>query len=135
MAILPYLIMIPLAAAFMTPLFAKRMKAAADTIACAATFSALMVSLNVAIFVAGHKSASYSIGNWPAPFGIELSVDGLSAFMLIIANLIGFVIALYSTGYIKTYTDKWKYYTLLMLMIAGVNGLLATGDIFNLYVF
>ncbi len=135
MNILPYFFAIPLAAAFVTPLFARRMKPAADILACAATFSLLVISCMAAGFVIRHKAAAYDIGNWPSPFGIGLFVDSFSAFMLIIANLIAFVVAIYSVEYIRTYTDKWKYYTLFMIMVAGVNGLLITNDIFNLYVF
>jgi multicomponent Na+:H+ antiporter subunit D len=135
MTTLTYFIAIPLAAGFLTPLFAKKMRRAADILACVATSSLFVVSCWVAEFVIRHKVATYDIGNWLPPFGIELYVDGFSAFMLVIANLIGFLVALYSVEYIKTYTDKWKYYTLFMIMIAGVNGLLITSDIFNLFVF
>jgi len=41
----------------------------------------------------------------------------------------------YSTAYMKRYTAEVKYYCLLMLMIAGMNGVVATGDLFNMYVF
>ena len=135
MGILPYLITIPLAAGFLTPIFAKRMRRAADIIASVATFSSLVISCAVALFVLQHKVATYNIGHWVPPFGIGLFVDELSAFMLVVSNLVAFLVALYSIGYIKTYTDKWKYYTLLMIMMAGVNGLLITSDIFNLFVF
>lgn len=135
MTTLTYFIVIPLTAAFIVPLFAKRMKRAADIIACVSTFFLLVLSCRAAGFVIGHKVISYNIGNWLPPFGIELAADSLSAFMLIVANLVGFFVALYSTGYVKIYTDKWKYYALFMLMMAGVNGLLLTRDIFNLFVF
>ncbi|MDD5428738.1 MAG: proton-conducting transporter membrane subunit [Candidatus Omnitrophica bacterium] len=135
MPTLTYFIAMPLAAAFLTPLFAKRMKRAADAIACVSTLSLFALSCGIAVFVINHKTASYDVGNWVPPFGIELVVDAFSAFMLVVANMIGFFVALYSVGYIKTYTDKWKYYTLFMLMMAGVNGLLITSDIFNMFVF
>jgi multicomponent Na+:H+ antiporter subunit D len=35
----------------------------------------------------------------------------------------------------KKYTAKGKYYTLFLLMLAGMNGVVLTGDLFNLYVF
>jgi multicomponent Na+:H+ antiporter subunit D len=35
----------------------------------------------------------------------------------------------------EKYTDKWKFYTLFMLMLAGMNGVIITGDLFNLFVF
>jgi multicomponent Na+:H+ antiporter subunit D len=135
MAILLHLIAIPLGAGFITPLFAKKMKPMADTIACLATFSLFVLSCTLALFVIKHKSASYNVGGWASPLGIELTADGFSCLMLIVANLVGFLVALYSVGYIKTYTDKWKYYSLFMLMMAGVNGLLVTSDLFNMFVF
>ena len=33
------------------------------------------------------------------------------------------------------FTSKWKFYTLFLLMMAGMNGVVVTGDIFNLFVF
>ncbi|MFA6320993.1 MAG: proton-conducting transporter membrane subunit, partial [Candidatus Omnitrophota bacterium] len=135
MTTLTYFIVIPLTAAFLVPLFAKRMKIAADVLACVSTFSMFALSCSIAAFVLKHRVASYDVGGWAPPFGIELVVDGFSALMLVVANMIGFFIAIYSIGYVKIYTDKWKYYSLFMLMMAGVNGLLITSDIFNLYVF
>lgn len=135
MYILQYLIAIPLAAAFATPLFAKRMKRTADMIACASTLALLIVSCAVAHLTVRHTTAAYNVGRWPVPMGITLFADSLSAFMLVVSNLAAFFIAVYSTAYIKTYTDKWKYYTLFMLMMAGVNGVLVTGDIFTLFIF
>jgi multicomponent Na+:H+ antiporter subunit D len=35
----------------------------------------------------------------------------------------------------KKYTDKWKFYALFSFMLTGINGVVVTGDIFNLYVF
>jgi multicomponent Na+:H+ antiporter subunit D len=35
----------------------------------------------------------------------------------------------------EQYTFKWKYYCLLMLLLTGLNGVVITGDLFNLFVF
>ena len=35
----------------------------------------------------------------------------------------------------EKYTAKDKFYTLFLLMLAGMNGVIITGDMFNLYVF
>lgn len=67
--------------------------------------------------------------------GISLVADGFSVYILAIVNLISLAIALYSISYMKRYTDIWKYYTLFMIMVAGVNGVILTGDIFNMFVF
>ncbi|OGX04327.1 MAG: hypothetical protein A3J12_00770 [Omnitrophica bacterium RIFCSPLOWO2_02_FULL_44_11] len=55
--------------------------------------------------------------------------------MLVVVNLVVFCIALYSINYMERFTSKWKFYTLFFLMLAGMNGVIVTGDLFNLYVF
>jgi len=75
------------------------------------------------------------MGGWNPPFGIVLVLDGLSALMLFTVSIISLVVTVYSIQYMKKFTDKPKYYTLLMLMIAGMNGVILTGDFFNMYVF
>jgi multicomponent Na+:H+ antiporter subunit D len=45
------------------------------------------------------------------------------------------LIAVYSVDYIERFTSTWKFYALFLFMIAGMNGVIMTGDIFNLYVF
>ena len=62
-------------------------------------------------------------------------LDGLSSFMLVTVNLVSFLVALYSISYMQRYTDKPKFYTLFMLMLAGMNGIIVSGDLFNLFVF
>jgi multicomponent Na+:H+ antiporter subunit D len=77
----------------------------------------------------------YKVGGWLPPWGILLVSDGLSALMLVVINFIGFLAIIFSLKYMTTYTAKPKYYSLFLLMIAGMNGVVITGDLFNLYVF
>ncbi|MBU1726750.1 MAG: NADH/ubiquinone/plastoquinone (complex I) [Candidatus Omnitrophica bacterium] len=77
----------------------------------------------------------YKVGGHLPPFGIALVFDGLSSFMLILVNFISLLVALYSFRYMDRYTDKWKFYCLFMFMLAGMNGLIISGDLFTLYVF
>jgi len=76
------------------------------------------------------------MGNWVPPYGIVLVLDGLSSLLLIIINLIAFMAILFSVNYMeKLYTSKLRYYSLFLLMVAGMNGVVLTGDLFNLFVF
>jgi multicomponent Na+:H+ antiporter subunit D len=97
----------------------------------------LFASVSALVFV--HRLPShifiYNIGGWVMPFGIGLVFDAFSSLMLVVVNLISFMAAVYSLRYISRYTDTWKFYSLFMLMIAGLNGVVASGDIFNMYVF
>ena len=82
---------------------------------------------------------TYEMGGWEPvkniPVGIHLVVDGLSVAMLIIINLIGLLAALYSIPYMKKFTGENFFFALFSLMVAGMNGVVITGDLFNLFVF
>ncbi|MEE2001846.1 Na+/H+ antiporter subunit D [Alkalimonas sp. MEB108] len=74
------------------------------------------------------------VGSWPAPFGIVLVSDMLGAIMVVLASITGFATALYSLKTVRKRFERFGYYPLLHLLLAGVNGAFLTGDIFNLYV-
>jgi multicomponent Na+:H+ antiporter subunit D len=135
MAFIPFFIAIPLGAAFLISLAGKRFRASSGPIACAASLFLLAASLAIVKPVLAHKTLVYRVGNWLPPFGIPMIVDSLTALMLVLAGIVVFFVTIYSIGYMKPYTDKWKYYTLLMLLVGGSNGVLLAGDIFNMFVF
>jgi multicomponent Na+:H+ antiporter subunit D len=78
---------------------------------------------------------TYSLGGWPAPFGICMVLDGLTVLMLLVVNIIGLASLVYSVDYIKKFTSPALYYTLFSLLLAGLNGMVISGDLFNLFVF
>lgn len=134
MNLVPFFIIIPLASAFFIPLVGKRIKRSGNIVSIAATVSLSAISIFTASLVAAQKVLTYDVGRWAALIRTSMVVDGFSVFMLVIVNSIAFLVALYSTGYIKKYTDTWKFYTLFMLMISGMNGVLVSGDLFSMYV-
>jgi len=133
--ILTFFAIIPLGTAFLISLFGKRIKHFADLLANLGTLSLLVFSLYSISLVATHKILVYKVGGWMPPIGICMVLDGLASFMLVTVNLVSFLVALYSISYMQRYTDKPKFYTLFMLMLAGMNGIIITGDLFNLFVF
>ena len=135
MNLVPFFVIIPLASAFITPIFGKKIKVFGEIVASIAALSLTVLSAFILFLVSIQKMLVYNVGNWPRPFGIFLAVDGLSAFMLITVNLIAFLVTIFSITYIKKYTDTWKFYTLFLLMLSGMNGVLIAADLFNLYVF
>jgi len=135
MKILPFFIIIPLGTAFLISLLAKKIKNFGDCFANLGTLSLLALSLYSTKLVFAHKILVYKVGGWMPPIGICMVLDGLTSFMLVTVNLVSFAIALYSVSYMQKYTDKYRFYTLFMLMLAGMNGIIITGDLFNLFVF
>ncbi len=73
-------------------------------------------------------------GNWPAPFGITLVADLLSAILVVLAALMGVLVTIYSGATIDSRRIAFGYYPILQILLMGVCGAFLTGDIFNLYV-
>ena len=133
--IIPLFVAIPLAGAFLTSLVGRRVEAVSDGLGALATLATLVLSLISVHMVNVHGAIVYEVGGWSPPFGIALSLDGLAAFMLVTVNLIAFLVVVFSIDYMEKFTAKWQFYTLFLLMLAGMNGVVVTGDLFNLFVF
>ncbi|MBN2096937.1 MAG: NADH/ubiquinone/plastoquinone (complex I) [Candidatus Omnitrophica bacterium] len=133
--IIPLFVVIPLAGAFLISLLGKKVKLLPDMLGVLAGLILCILSiLSVRLYNAS-GALTYSVGAWRSPIGIEMVLDGLSVFMLVTVNLVAFCIALYAVNYMEKFTAKWKFYTLFLLMLAGMNGVVITGDMFNLFVF
>ena len=135
MNFIPLFVVIPLAAAFLILLLAKRIRFIGDLLANIATFLLVGLSIYSVILVKNSDLLVYKVGGWIPPLGITMVVDGLTSFMLVTVNLVAWLVAIYSISYMEQYTAKGKFYALFMLMLAGMNGVIITGDMFNLFVF
>ena len=76
-----------------------------------------------------------NLGNWPAPFGITLVSDPLSALLVLTTGIIALACLLYSFYAIGHERETFYYYSFFQFLIVGVNGAFTTGDLFNLFVF
>jgi multicomponent Na+:H+ antiporter subunit D len=74
------------------------------------------------------------IGSWPAPYGITVVSDLLSAIMVVLAAIVGLTVVIYSLVDIDIERQKYSYFPLVNFLLMGVCGAFLTGDIFNLYV-
>jgi len=133
--ILPLFVVIPLAGAFLNSLLGKRIRRFSDILSGVATFLLAGFSIWAAFLFRESGVVVYKVGGWIPPIGISMVMDGLTVFMLVTINVIAFLISIYSIDYMERYTDKWNFYCLFLLMVSGLNGVIISGDIFNLYVF
>ena len=69
------------------------------------------------------------------PIRIMFEVDALSALMVVIASLSSLGITIYSLAAESKQSGLETFYAMLFLLIAGVMGMVATGDLFNFFVF
>ena len=77
----------------------------------------------------------FQSGGWPAPVGISLVGDLLSATMAVMSQAVltmGIVYALGSRDRVVGYP---AFYPIFLTMGAGLTGAMLTGDLFNLFVF
>ena len=103
-------------------------------VAAALVVLALLLVAGLLLVRATAGPEAYLLGNWPAPFGIVLMLDRLSALMLaLVAVLSGFVL-IYVIG--TDWDRRGKHFhALFLFQLMGLNGAFLTGDAFNLFVF
>ncbi|WP_424979048.1 monovalent cation/H+ antiporter subunit D [Leisingera sp. S232] len=92
------------------------------------------VSLTLAAQAADGTVKVYELGDWPAPFGIVLVLDRLSAMMIVLTSLLALPVLLYAIG------SGWdtrgaNFHALFQFQLMGIMGAFLTGDAFNLFVF
>ena len=126
-------VLIPLASAAISVL-AYRSPRAQGTIGVIGSGALLVASLLLARAVLTDGVLALQLGNWPAPFGITLVADTLSAVMVVLCGIIGFAVAVYSLADIDAARRQAGFYPLLHVLLMGVCWSFLTGDLFNLYV-
>lgn len=100
----------------------------------------LVTAFSVALSVAGlgwqilqYGVYRHAVGGWSAPLGIDLYADGLSLLMLAATAVVGLGVSIYSTAYFEG-EDSARFWPLWLFMLAALNALFLSADIFNLYV-
>jgi multicomponent Na+:H+ antiporter subunit D len=141
------LIAIPLLGAFAVPLIGKLGRTARNTfVGFIASITAAFAGLLAAsVFGQAGAPTLYVLGGHgfgiPLPSGMSvpirilLEVDGMGAFMALITALITLTGAFFSFSYWKGRSGGTLFYSLLMLLTAGIFGMELTGDMFNFFVF
>jgi len=136
--LIPLLVAVPLAGAFLTMILGRFITGIPRYLALATLLFLAFTSFWLLI-TAGTGSSVYTLGGWEpvngVPIGLYLIHDGFSALVLCIISFIGLMSVIYSMTYMNKYTSGNYFYALFCLMTAGMNGVVLSGDIFNIFVF
>src|SRR5665648_41141 len=136
--LIPIFIAAPLAGAFLIMIVGRYVKNFNKYFASLILLFLVIISF-YCLFTTGNEVAVYKVGGWGPvngiPIGIYMVLDGFTGIILCIINLVGFLSVFYSISYIGRYTSENYFYALFCLMIAGMNGVVLSGDIFNIFVF
>ncbi|PHP45934.1 hypothetical protein B6V01_001495, partial [Methanosarcinales archaeon ex4572_44] len=112
-----------------------------EKLACYISIVTVLVQFVMSIFVLNHVltigTIHYWLGGWMPPWGIEYVIDPMSAYMLATLLFLGLVCVIYSKRNIEHELPRKlvSFYTAYQLLIAGLCGVVVTGDIFNMFVF
>ncbi|MDP3085371.1 MAG: monovalent cation/H+ antiporter subunit D [Rubrivivax sp.] len=105
----------------------------ARRIALASTALGLLLAARLALEAGSGELRVYRMGDWPAPYGIVLVVDRLSALMLLLTSLVALPTLWYASG---GWDAHGRYFhALFQFQLMGLAGAFVTGDLFNLFVF
>ncbi len=124
-------VVLPLATAALIVLVDERRYALKAAISLASLV--LLVAVAVALLAMGATTRVYALGNWPAPFGIVLVADRLSAAMVLLAAVLGLASSIFSLA--RWHRAGPRFHALVQFLLMGLDGAFLTGDLFNLFVF
>jgi multicomponent Na+:H+ antiporter subunit D len=132
------IVAVPLIGAFITPLISRLNDKVRNvfvilTLGLTASLVFLLASDvftgNIHTYIFGSRDLTLPVVR------ILFEVDAMSAFMIIISVILSLIAVIYSWSFMKENTGLDKYYTLILLMTAGMLGMELTGDLFNFFVF
>lgn len=106
--------------------------------ALATSFMAFAIAISMASTVLPGEVIVYAMGSWPAPVGIELRIDALSALLLLIVTGASTVMLFAARHSLTAQLEPERhmlFYTAWLLALAGMLGILVAGDAFNIFVF
>ncbi len=130
-ALLPLLVAVPLAAAALVALVRHTLVLRVVTIGVPA-----LVTLAGVLLIGVHRTEpviAHGVGAFPAGVAIPFVSDTLAALMITVTAFTTTLCLVYLT---QTGEDRYRFVpALAMMLVAGVNGALLTGDLFNLFVF
>ncbi len=128
-------IIIPLAVAALMPLLSRASKKLPDILASLVMAVLLGLSIYYLKPVAAGQVFTWDTSAYGLTVGFSLKLDGFALLLLMTTSLISLFSCIYSVNYMEHYGSKGSFYALFLLMVAGMNGLVMTTDLFNLYVF
>lgn len=134
-----FVVIIPLFLAFVLPTFSRRIKLVEGLVISVETLWLLAASyLAYMVLLKNGSPIIYNMGGWLAPWGVELKVDSLGAFFMLVVAGVSLPVALFAKGnLIEEVGSKGRatrFYVFLLLLGGAMAGMALTNDLFNVFV-
>lgn len=130
-------VLAPLLTSFLLPVVGWRFRSAVFPLTLAALAFSCAMAIAGAREVALEGPLHYYLGGWEPPWGIEFRVDALGALMQLLITVITLLVGVYSKRSVlqEIPAKEVPFYSVYLLLVAGLLGLVSTADMFNAYVF
>jgi NADH-quinone oxidoreductase subunit L len=127
--------LVPLLSVPLIPLASKAGSGVRNAVAVAASGTG-MASALFAAFTFG-AAATETVRLWfpPLSVAIQVQVDGLSVLVGAFVSFVSFLVVVYSLGYMKGEPGQTRYYSLVLLFIGAMMGLVMAGNLIQFYFF
>lgn len=129
---LPLLIAVPILAAVAPLLLSLRTSETGWHVAVVACLVEAGLAAVVLLDVFGGDRLVHEVGGYPAPHGIELVGDGLSAPVVALVALVAVAVLAFAR---TAGPRRNSFYSAYLLLVGGLMGVTVTGDLFNMFVF
>ena len=126
-------VVVPLLAAPLIVLLQARL---AWAVAALTSIMALIIAIVLTVGVLDGIEHQYLMGSWPAPYGIELGVDALSAVVLLIVTGASSCALLAGFHSLDTQIEPARqplFYAAWVLALAGLSGICGSGRCFQYF--
>ncbi len=102
------------------------------------TIICLIISVALIWSTADGSVLTYFLGGWVPPIGIEYRIDAANSILLFLISVISVIVMFFSSNALISEVPKEKhklFYACFLLCLTGLLGVVATADIFNVFVF
>ncbi|MCC5952562.1 MAG: NADH/ubiquinone/plastoquinone (complex I) [Acidimicrobiia bacterium] len=126
-----------LTAAVVAALVGEWHATAARAVAIVATVGTFVMAIVALLTTSADDPLRHELAGWPPPIGIEYLLDPLAAYMACVVALIGMVVTIYppKPGFGRLPARRMPLYPLVLLLLAGLMGVVMSADLFHLFVF
>ena len=134
---LPILIfLVPFFMGVSMPLLTAKRPSLCPNITLGAVMIMFVLAMGNLYIVQTEGPIEYALGGWTAPIGIAWLNDSIAAIVILTVSVVALLSLIY--GRLVVTSDLAKsvpYYSLILLMISGLVGIVFAADLFNVFVF
>lgn len=131
------IVLAPLVGALLTVALALNHARRARAIVLLSVLASLAAGADALRLCSGGETLTYPFGGWAAPYGIVYRIDMLAALMTVLIGSVGVAVFTYAGRSTEAELpgNEGAFFATGALLIAALQGMVVTGDLFNLYVF